>query len=190
MIRLLVLIVSLAAAIPSVAQTTSPTTPPPTRRSFDKRPDMKIDKDKKYIATIDTDKGQIVCELYPKDAPQTVNSFVFLAKEHFYDGLTFHRVVQDFVIQGGDPSGDGTGGPGYTLPLEVEGAQHTHVKGALAMARTQDPNSAGSQFYITLAPTPQLDGQYTVFGKVTSGQDVVDKIAVGDKIKSIAIEEK
>ena len=131
-----------------------PATAPMTRKNYDKPPAMKIDVNKKYVATIDTDKGTIVCELYPKDAPQTVNSFVFLSKDHFYDDLTFHRVEPGFVIQGGDPSGDGTGGPGYTLPLETEGATHKHVTGALAMARTQDPNSAGSQFYITLAPTP------------------------------------
>ena len=200
--------VLLAGTVLTVAQTTSPTTPPPTRKMYDAPPKMTIDVDKKYTATIDTDKGKIVCELFPKDAPKTVNSFVFLSKEKFYDGLTFHRVVKDpspFVIQGGDPNGDGSGGPGYTLPLEAANNPHLHDTGALAMARTSDPNSAGSQFYITLAPAHFLDPGamapdgtgnvapspgYTVFGKVLEGQDVANKIEVGDKIKSITIEEK
>jgi cyclophilin family peptidyl-prolyl cis-trans isomerase len=166
------------------------TTQPITRKTYTEPPKMTIDVNKTYIATIDTAKGKIVCELYPKDAPQSVNSFVFLARDHFYDGLNFHRVEPDFVIQGGDPNGDGTGGPGYTLPLETANATHKHDAGALAMARSQDPNSAGSQFYITLSPQPALDGAYTVFGQCTDGMDVVKNIKVGDVIKSITIEEK
>jgi len=166
------------------------TTQPAARKTYTEAPKMTIDVNKKYVATIDTARGKIVCELYPKDAPQTVNSFIFLARDHFYDGLTFHRVEPNFVIQGGDPNGDGTGGPGYTLPLETENATHHHDTGALAMARAQDPNSAGSQFYITLSPQQALDGQYTVFGQVTDGMDAVNKIQVGDLIKSITIEEK
>jgi cyclophilin family peptidyl-prolyl cis-trans isomerase len=166
------------------------TTQAAARKTYPEPPKMTIDVDKKYIATIETGKGKIVCELYPKDAPQSVNSFVFLSREHFYDGLTFHRVEPDFVIQGGDPNGDGTGGPGYTLPLETQNATHHHITGALAMARSQDPNSAGSQFYITLSPQPGLDGAYTVFGQTIDGMDVVKQIQVGDVIKTITIEEK
>jgi peptidyl-prolyl cis-trans isomerase B (cyclophilin B) len=148
--------------------------------------DMGIDATKTYNVTLDTDKGVINLRLYPDVAPQHVNSFVFLASEGFYDGLTFHRVEPDFVIQGGDPSGNGTGGPGYRVKAEFN--DRPHKEGALAMARSQSPDSAGSQFYITLAPTPFLDKQYTVFGEVTSGMDVVKKIRKGDKIKSVKVE--
>ena len=147
--------------------------------------DMGIDPKKQYDVTMETDKGTIQLRLYPDVAPQHVNSFVFLASEGFYDGLTFHRVEPGFVIQGGDPVGNGTGGPGYRLPAEFN--DRPHKEGALAMARSQSPNSAGSQFYITLAPTPFLDRQYTVFGEVTSGMDVVKKIRKGDKIKSVKV---
>jgi len=143
-----------------------------------------------YQATIVTDKGNVVAELYP-DAPQGVNNFVTLANNGFYDGLTFHRVEPGFVIQGGDPKGDGTGGPGYTVPAEIN---HKHGRGALAWARTGDQvnptkASSGSQFYITQQETPFLDGQYSVFGQVISGMEIVDKIAVGDKIQRIDIKE-
>jgi peptidyl-prolyl cis-trans isomerase B (cyclophilin B) len=152
-------------------------------------PPMTIDAKKSYVATITTNKGVIVVSLDANAAPQTVNNFVFLANQGFYDGLTFHRVVQSFVIQGGDPLGTGTGGPGYTVPAEIK---LPHVEGAIAMARLGDQQnpqraSSGSQFYITLAPTPNLDGAYTAFGKVTSGMDVVKKIAVGDVIQKIVI---
>ena len=154
-------------------------------------PAMTIDVNKSYVATIKTAKGSIVAELYPKDAPQHVNNFVFLARDGFFNNLTFHRVVAGFVIQGGDPLGTGVGGPGYNIPPEIK-AKHTN--GALAMARQGGPAettpSSGSQFYITLAPQPGLDSQYTVFGQVTSGLDVVAKIAVGDVIQSVTVEEK
>jgi len=145
-----------------------------------------------YVATIVTAKGNIVAELY-QDTPLSDNNFVTLAEDGFYDGLTFHRVEPGFVIQGGDPAGDGTGGPGYTIPAEIK---HTHIRGALAWARLPDNvnpkrDSSGSQFYIALADLPQLDdptnGGYTVFGQVIQGLDVVDKIAVGDVIKEIDI---
>ena len=155
-------------------------------------PTMTIDAKKAYVATITTNKGTIVVSLDASAAPQTVNNFVFLANQGFYDGLTFHRVEPGFVIQGGDPLGKGTGGPGYTVPAEIKLA---HVEGAIAMARLSDQvnpkrESSGSQFYITLAATPFLDGQYTAFGKVTSGMDVVKKIAVGDVIQKIVISEQ
>jgi peptidyl-prolyl cis-trans isomerase B (cyclophilin B) len=142
----------------------------------------------KQTALITMEKGgEIAIELFPEDAPKTVENFVTLAKKGFYDGVTFHRVEPGFVVQGGDPKGNGTGGPGYTIKDEFN--KQKHVRGVVAMARTQAPNSAGSQFYITLAPAHFLDGQYTVFGRVTSGMAVVDKIRVGDKMKSVKITE-
>jgi cyclophilin family peptidyl-prolyl cis-trans isomerase len=154
-------------------------------------PEMAVDTTATYEATITTGKGDIVVELDADAAPKTVNNFVFLAREGFYDGLTFHRVVPDFVIQGGDPLGSGTGGPGYTVPEEI-GLEH--VKGAIAMARRGDQvnpekASSGSQFYITLAPTPNLNGGYTVFGQVVEGMDVVESVAQGDVIESVTVEE-
>jgi cyclophilin family peptidyl-prolyl cis-trans isomerase len=157
--------------------------------TFKAAPPMTIDTKKTYVATVTTSKGNIVVALDASAAPQTVNNFVFLANQGFYDGLTFHRVVQNFVIQGGDPLGTGTGGPGYTVPAEIK---LPHVEGAIAMARLGDQQnpqraSSGSQFYITLAPTPNLDGAYTAFGHVTSGMDVVKKIVIGDTIQKIVI---
>lgn len=194
----LLLVVVIIAVLVLMACATTPTTGgaanrAPSQRSemYKSAPAMTIDVNKSYIATIKTAKGNIVAELYPKDAPQHVNNFVFLARDGFYNNLTFHRVVPGFVIQGGDPLGNGTGGPGYGIPPEIK-AKHT--KGALAMARRAGPAqttpSSGSQFYITLAPQPGLDGEYTVFGQVISGMDVVAKIAVGDVIQAITIEEK
>jgi cyclophilin family peptidyl-prolyl cis-trans isomerase len=152
-------------------------------------PEMQIDPAKAYTATISTEKGDIVVHLDAGAAPQTVNNFVFLAREGFYDGLTFHRVEPGFVIQGGDPLGNGRGGPGYTVPAEIE---LLHVEGAVAMARKGDQvnptrASSGSQFYITLASTPFLDGAYTAFGRVTEGMDVVKSIAVGDFIDTLTV---
>ena len=139
----------------------------------------------KYV-TIETDKGTIKAELYTDKAPITTKNFIELANLGFYNGLTFHRVEPGFVVQGGDPKGDGTGGSGKTIPLEIN-PELRHVKGALAMARTQDPNSATSQFYITLAPTPFLDGSYAVFGRVIQGMDIVEKITIGDKMSKVYI---
>lgn len=140
----------------------------------------------KLIAIIKTDKGDIKAELYPDVAPNTVLNFVTLAKKGFYDNLNFHRVEPGFCIQGGDPKGDGTGGPGYCIPAEFN--DRKHVLGTLAMARAQNPDSAGSQFYVTLGTHPFLDKNYTVFGQVTEGLSTCQNIAVGDKIKSITIE--
>ena len=131
--------------------------------------------------------NEIRIELFPQDAPGTVENFVTLAKKGFYNGLTFHRVVPDFVVQGGCPKGDGTGGPGYQIKAEFN--KQKHVRGTVAMARSQHPDSAGSQFYITYGPTPHLDGNYTVFGKVVSGMEHVDRIKQGDRMKTVAIEE-
>jgi peptidyl-prolyl cis-trans isomerase B (cyclophilin B) len=132
--------------------------------------------------------NEIRMEFYPTDAPKTVENFVTLAKKGFYNNLTFHRVVPDFVVQGGCPKGNGTGGPGYTIPAEFN--KQKHVRGTVAMARSQDPNSAGSQFYICYGATPHLDGNYTVFGKITSGMEHVDRIKQGDRMKSVAIVEE
>jgi peptidyl-prolyl cis-trans isomerase B (cyclophilin B) len=143
----------------------------------------------KQTAIITLDNGnEIRMEFFPEDAPKTVENFVTLARKGFYNGLTFHRVVPDFVVQGGDPKGNGTGGPGYTIPAEFN--KHKHVRGSVAMARSQHPDSAGSQFYITYGPTPHLDGSYTVFGRVTSGMEHVDRIKVGDRMTSLAIVEE
>jgi len=151
-------------------------------------PPLTIDTSKKYIATIKTVKGDIVVELDPSAAPQTVNNFVYLSQNGFYDGLTFHRVEPGFVIQGGDPLGNGTGGPGYDLPPEIK---LPHVDGAIAMARRSGPPdttpSSGSQFYITIGPQPSLDNKYTVFGVTIRGKEVVRAIRVGDVITRIEV---
>ncbi|PYM91164.1 MAG: peptidylprolyl isomerase [Candidatus Rokuibacteriota bacterium] len=132
--------------------------------------------------------GEIRIEFYSADAPKTVENFVTLAKKGFYNGLTFHRVVPDFVVQGGCPKGNGTGGPGYQIKAEFN--KQKHVRGSVAMARSQDPDSAGSQFYICYGTTPHLDGQYTVFGKVVAGIENIDKIKQGDRMTSVAIVEE
>jgi len=132
--------------------------------------------------------GEIRMEFYPADAPKTVENFVTLAKKGFYNGLTFHRVVPDFVVQGGCPKGNGTGGPGYQIKAEFN--QQKHLRGTVAMARSQDPDSAGCQFYICYGATPHLDGQYTVFGKVVAGMELVDRIKQGDRMTSVAIVEE
>lgn len=167
---------------------------PPAERQdyFSAPPEMTVDPGKTYRATIKTAKGDIVVSLDAANAPQHVNNFIYLSQQGFYDGLTFHRVEPGFVIQGGDPLGSGQGGPGYQVPGEFD---LKHIEGALAMARLGDAanperKSSGSQFYITLAPTPFLDGQYSVFGKVEQGMDVAQSIAVGDVIEQIIVEEQ
>jgi peptidyl-prolyl cis-trans isomerase B (cyclophilin B) len=168
-------------------------------KKWDREPEMKIDQNKVYVARMETTEGPIVIELYPKQAPHHVNSFVFLAKEGFYNGVIFHRVIPGFMIQGGDPTGTGTGGPGYNLKAEFNNTKHT--RGVLSAARSQDPNSAGSQFFLMHGDAPHLDGQYTAYGKIVEGLDVVDKIANAPtgrndrpnnpaSIKGIKIEEK
>ena len=132
--------------------------------------------------------GEIRLEFYAEDAPKTVENFVTLAKKGFYNGLNFHRVVPDFVVQGGCPKGNGTGGPGYQIKAEFN--KQKHVRGSLAMARSQDPDSAGSQFYICYGSTPHLDGRYTVFGRVVSGMEHVDRIKQGDKMTAVTIAEE
>ncbi|MCA9477598.1 MAG: peptidylprolyl isomerase [Nanoarchaeota archaeon] len=143
----------------------------------------------KQLVQIDTNKGVIIAEIYEEQVPVTAKNFLDLVRSGFYDGLTFHRYVPGFVIQGGDPDGDGTGGSGTTIPLEiVEGLKHD--KGVLAMARSSDPNSASSQFYITLEAAPHLDGSYAIFGRVVQGMDVVENLRQGDVMQRVFIIEK
>ncbi len=138
-----------------------------------------------YTAVLKTSKGDITLCLDGAAAPLHVANFVKLARAGYYNGVKFHRVEPGFVIQTGDPTGTGSGGPGYKINFEQTPLKH--IKGALGMARTQDPNSAGSQFYITLAPTPGLDGSYVVFGNTTAGMDVVSRIAKGDILERVEI---
>ena len=148
---------------------------------------VKLDPQKSYTATIETTRGAIKLELYPKLAPLHCNSFAFLACQGYFDGLNFHRYEPGFVIQGGDPAGNGSGGPGYRLKAEFNATKH--VAGILSMARTSDPNSAGSQFFIMLGASSHLDNQYTVFGKVTEGLDVVMKIRASDVMNKVTVVE-
>ena len=177
----------------------STTTGGTTTKHWDAPPPMTVDVNKTYFATIKMDIGDIKIQLFPKDAPETVNSFVFLARQHYYDGVTFHRVIPGFVAQAGDPTGTGGGGPGYTIKDEVNARKF--LDGTVGMAKTAAPNSAGSQFFIDYAPQPNLDGGYTVFGQVVEGRDVLDKITPrdpstnpnlppGTKINTIEIDEQ
>ena len=158
-------------------------------KQYSSPPPLTIDSDKNYSAVLDTSRGEIVCELFAKDAPTTVNNFVFLARDKFYDGTVFHRVIPDFMIQGGDPTGTGRGGPGYRFADEVKGNPHKHEVGSLSMANA-GPNTNGSQFFVTHVVTDWLDGKHTVFGKVSAGQDVVNAIQQGDELRSVTIREE
>jgi peptidyl-prolyl cis-trans isomerase B (cyclophilin B) len=157
-------------------------------KQYKSAPAMSIDASKKYVATFTTTSGTIVCDLFAKEAPNTVNNFVFLAKDGFYNGLKFHRVIPDFMVQGGDPTGTGAGGPGYKFADETKGNPRKHQRGTLSMANA-GPNTNGSQFFITHVVTNWLDGKHTVFGQVQSGQDVVDKIKQWDVLESVTIVE-
>ncbi len=155
--------------------------------SYSAPPEMVIDKEKKYTATIETDRGDLVVELFAADVPVTVNNFVFLAREGFYDGVTFHRVIADFMVQGGDPTGTGTGGPGYKFGDEF--TKHSHGNGTLSMANA-GPGTNGSQFFITYSPQPHLDNHHSVFGQLTEWKDVLLAIRQGDVMKKVTIDEK
>src|SRR5512136_898422 len=157
-------------------------------RRYSKPFDMKIDVKKQYTATVETNRGTIVLKLYAAQAPRTVNNFVCLAEDSYYDGVTFHRVIKDFMIQGGDPAGTGRGGPGYTFKDEFDPKLKHDKPGVLSMANA-GPNTNGSQFFITHVATPWLDGKHTVFGQVVKGQDVVNKIEQGDVMLSVTISE-
>ena len=152
-------------------------------------PEMLIDPAKKYRATIETNRGDIEIKLYPENAPKTVNNFVFLANEGFYDGVTFHRVIGDFMIQGGDPTGTGAGGPGYKFEDEVKNNPLRHETGVLSMANS-GPNTNGSQFFITHSPQSHLNGRHTAFGKVVSGMDVVNAVRQGDVMVKVSVQEE
>jgi peptidyl-prolyl cis-trans isomerase B (cyclophilin B) len=159
----------------------------PTKQ-WKKPPELTIDVHKNYKVTMDTTRGTIELELFPAYAPRTVNNFVFLVNEGFYDGLSFHRVIANFMIQGGDPTGSGAGGPGYRFEDETFGNPLKHESKVISMANA-GPNTNGSQFFITHAPQPHLNGRHTVFGKVTSGADVVDAIRQGDKMIKVSASE-
>lgn len=171
--------------------------PKPGPKTYSAPPPMTIDASKQYAATIETEKGNLVLELFASDVPVTVNNFVFLAGEGFYDGSTFHRVIPGFMAQGGDPTGTGTGNPGYRFADEF--TEHTHVAGALSMANA-GPNTNGCQFFITYTPQHPLDGKHTVFGQLKEGRDILEKLTPrdpnqnpkfeGDKIIRITIEER
>jgi len=152
-----------------------------TTLRWDSAPEMQIDAGKNYMVEIETNKGSIKLELFPNHAPKTVNNFVFLAQQGFYDGILFHRVISNFMVQGGDPTGTGAGGPGYSFEDEVSDNPLTHETGVISMANA-GPNTNGSQFFIT-------HGKHTVFGRVVGSQDVVDSIRQGDKMERVIISE-
>jgi len=156
------------------------------QQQWDAPPDMQIDVSKNYAVSIVTNRGNIELELYPQHAPKTVNNFVFLAGQGFYDGVQFHRVIADFMVQTGDATGTGRGGPGYKFIDECKGNPLKHERCVISMANA-GPNSNGSQFFITHVATPHLNGKHTVFGKVTSGEDVVDAIQQGDVMVSVKV---
>lgn len=158
----------------------------PVAKQYSAPPELKIDTDRTYSIELETERGTIHLDLFPEYAPETVNNFLFLAGEGYYNGVSFHRVISNFMIQGGDPTGTGMGGPGYRFKDEFKGNPLTHETGAISMANA-GPGTNGSQFFITHCPQPHLNGKHTVFGKVTKGQDVVDAIKQGDMIYSVKV---
>jgi len=158
-------------------------------KQWPKAPSLAIDAKKRYTVSIETVRGTIELQLAPQYAPQTVNNFVFLAREGFYDGVKFHRVIPDFMIQGGDPTGTGRGGPGYQFADEFAGNPLKHETGVISMANA-GPGTNGSQFFITHSPQPHLNGKHTVFGKVVKGQDVVDAVRTGDVMTKVSVSEE
>jgi peptidyl-prolyl cis-trans isomerase B (cyclophilin B) len=155
-------------------------------KKWETPPALTIDVDQVYLVKLETTKGDIQLELYPEHAPKTVNNFVFLVNEAFYDGITFHRVIASFMIQGGDPTGTGTSGPGYKFEDELTSNTLKHDSKVISMANA-GPNSNGSQFFITHLPQPHLEGKHTVCGKVLQGEDVVDNIQQGDVITKASV---
>jgi peptidyl-prolyl cis-trans isomerase B (cyclophilin B) len=161
-----------------------------TAKTYSAPPPMTIDPKKHYTVTLKTERGDLVLELFPADAPKTVNNFVFLVREGFYDNTVFHRVIADFMAQGGDPTGTGRGGPGYKFADEI--SSQKHATGVISMANA-GPGTNGSQFFITYAPQPHLNGMHTVFGKLKDpkkGMEVLLKIKQGDKITKATVEEQ
>jgi peptidyl-prolyl cis-trans isomerase B (cyclophilin B) len=160
-----------------------------TEKQWKTPPEMQIDPEKTYLTKMETSKGLIELELYPEYAPKTVNNYVFLAREGYYDGIKFHRVISNFMIQGGDPTGTGSGGPGYKFEDEVLGNPLKHDSKVISMANA-GPNTNGSQFFITHSPQAHLDGKHTVFGRVVKGAEVVDSIRQGDEMLKVEISEE
>ena len=181
------ILVLVTLLLTSCATTPSEPVPTPKRMSYSAPPLMTIDTSKQYTATIETRAGKLVLELFASDVPVTVNNFVFLAREGFYNGTTFHRIIPGFMAQGGDPTGTGTGGPGYAFADEF--TKHTHVAGALSMANA-GPNTNGSQFFITYAPQHHLNNHHSVFGQLIEGMDVLKALENGDTIVRITIKER
>ena len=155
-------------------------------KQWETPPVITIDEDQVYVVKLETSKGEIQLELYPEHAPKTVNNFIFLVKERYYDGITFHRVIENFMIQGGDPTGTGSGGPGYKFEDELISNPLKHGSKVISMANAGS-NTNGSQFFITHLPQPHLDGKHTVFGKVIQGDDVVDNIEQSDVIQNASV---
>jgi cyclophilin family peptidyl-prolyl cis-trans isomerase len=167
-------------------------------KQYSRPPQMQIDRSKRYVATFRTEKGDFDIELFAKEAPVTVNNFVFLARDGYYDGTTFHRVIRGFMIQGGDPTGTGRGGPGYQFADERGALALKHDRAGILSMANAGPNTNGSQFFITFGPTPHLNGKHGVFGQVISGMDVVNSIRLrdpdtdprpGDKVLGVEIQE-
>jgi len=193
----IILVLATLLSVSCAGEELKPTTEKPKPKTYSAPPPMTIDTSKQYIATIETEKGNIVLELFASDVPVTVNNFVFLAREGFYDGTTFHRVIPGFMAQGGDPTGTGTGNPGYRFADEF--TEHTHIAGALSMANSGS-NTNGCQFFITYTPQHHLDGKHSVFGQLIEGMDVLGKLTprdpnqnpqfAGDTIMRIIIEER
>ena len=190
------ILVLVTLSVVSCGESAPEPAPAPKPKTYSSPPPMTIDTSKKYTAIIEMEKGDLVLELFAKDVPVTVNNFVFLAREGFYDGSTFHRVIPGFMAQGGDPTGTGMGGAGYKFDDEF--TEHTHVAGTLSMANS-GPNTNSAQFFITFTPQSGLDGKHTVFGQLVEGMDVLEKLTPrdpsqnprfeGDKIIRITIEE-
>ena len=196
-VSLLVVILLMALAAISCGEKAPEQAPEAKPKNYSSPPPMTIDTGKQYTATIETEKGSMVAELFASDVPVTVNNFVFLAREGFYDGSTFHRVIPGFMAQGGDPTGTGMGTAGYRFNDEF--TAHKHDAGVLSMANS-GPNTNGAQFFITFAPQHGLDGKHAVFGRLIEGMDVLEKLtprdpnqnpqSEGDKILRITIEER
>ena len=182
LLAVLPLVLLVAACGTDPTPTSIPTAPAePTLQQFDSPPPMTIDPDKSYTATLELEKGgEIVIELFAKEAPVTVNNFIFLAREGYYNGVTFHRVIPGFMAQGGDPMGTGSGGPGYTIPDEFSPLRRHDGPGVLSMANVGRPDTGSGQWFITFAATPHLDDAHTVFGQVVEGMDVVFDISPRD----------
>ena len=195
---LMALALTLTLACSSALEPTATLTPENVMPTYSSPPSMSTDSSRRYIATLETDKGAIIVELFAAQAPITINNFVFLAREGFYDGTTFHRVLPNFMAQGGDPTGTGSGGPGYSFQDEFHAELRHDGPGTLSMANA-GPNTNGSQFFITFVATPHLDGRHSVFGRVTEGMDVLLQLThrdpgtnpgfPGDTLRSVTIQE-